>query len=72
MWIIIAFLIVGAFMIIKQNNLDVKNDPGDRVSFAKKFSGWIFNVGKNIKELTGEATKQEWLPSENYDNDTIK
>ena len=71
-WIIIAFLIVGAFMIINQNGLDIKNDSEDRVSFAKKFSGWVFNVGKNIKELTGEATKQEWLPKENHDNDTIK
>lgn len=69
---IILFLLVGAFMIIKQNNLDLKEDSEDRISFAKKFSGWIFNIGKNIKELTGEATKQEWLPKENYDNDTIK
>ena len=69
---VIIFLLVGAFMIIKQNNLDVKENSEDRVSFAKKFSGWLFNIGKNIKDLTGEATKQEWLPKENYDNDTIK
>ncbi len=69
---IILFLLVGAFMIIKQNNLDLKEDSKDRISFAKKFSGWLFNIGKNIKDLTGEATKQEWLPKENYDNDTIK
>ena len=72
MLIIIIFLIVGAFMIIKQNNLDLDENSKDRISFAKKFSGWVFNVGKNIKELTGEATNQEWLPKENQDNDTIK
>ena len=69
---VILFLVIGALMVIKQNNLDLKENSEDRVSFAKKFSGWIFNIGKNIKDLTGEATKQEWLPKENYDNDTIK
>lgn len=69
---IIIFLLVGAFMIIKQNSLDMKESSGDRITFTKKFSGWLFNIGKNIKDLTGEATKQEWLPKENYDNDTIK
>jgi len=69
---VIIFLVIGAFLIIKQNNLDLKEDSEDRVSFAKKFSGWLFNVGKNVKDLTGEATKQEWLPQENQDNDTIK
>jgi len=69
---IIIFLLIGAFMIVKQNNLDVKESSEDRVSFTKKFSGWLFNIGKNIKDLTGEATKQEWLPKENYANDTIK
>lgn len=69
---VILFLLVGAFMIIKQNNFDIKEDSEDRVSFTKKFTGWLLNVGKNIKDLTGQATQKEWLPQENYDNDTIK
>lgn len=69
---IIIFLVIGAFLIVKQNNLDLKENSEDRVSFAKKFSGWVFSIGKNIRDLTGEAAKQEWLPKENYDNDTIK
>lgn len=69
---IIIFLVIGVFLIVKQNDLDLKEDSEDRISFAKKLSGWIVNIGKNIKDLTGEATKQEWLPQENYDNDTIK
>ncbi|MBI2507921.1 hypothetical protein HYV89_03130 [Candidatus Woesearchaeota archaeon] len=69
---IILFLLVGTFMIIRQNNLDVKENSEDRVSFAKKFSGWLLNIGKNIKIITGEAARQDWLPKENYDNDTIK
>ena len=68
----VIFLVIGAFLIIIQNNLDLKNDSEDRVSFVKKFSGWLFNVGKNVKDLTGQATQQEWLPQENQDNDTIK
>lgn len=70
--LIIIFLVIGAFLIVKQNNFDLKENSEDRISFAKKFSGWIVNIGKNIKDLTGEATNQEWLPKENYDNDTIK
>ncbi len=69
---VIVFLVIGAFLIIEQNNFDLKENSKDRVSFAKKFSGWLFNVGKNVKDLTGQATQQEWLPQENYDNDTIK
>ena len=69
---VILFLLIGSFIIIKQNNLDVKEDSKDRISFVKKFTGWLFNIGKNIKDLTGQATQQEWLPKENYDNDTIK
>jgi type II secretory pathway component PulM len=69
---ILIFLLVGAYSIIRQNDLDVKENQEDRVSFVKKFSGWVLNLGKNVKDLTGEATKQEWLPQENQDNDTIK
>jgi heme/copper-type cytochrome/quinol oxidase subunit 2 len=69
---IIIFLFIGAYSIVRQNDLDVKDNQEDRVSFVKKFSGWIFNIGKNVKDLTGEATKQEWLPQEQNDNDTIK
>jgi len=69
---ILVFLLIGAYLIVKQNDLDLKSEQEDRVSFAKKFSGWVFNIGKNIKDLTGQATQQEWLPKENYDNDTIK
>ena len=69
---VVLFLVIGALIIVRQNSFDLKENSEDRVSFAEKFSGWIFNIGKNIKDLTGEATKQEWLPKENYDNDTIK
>ncbi|MBI2106159.1 hypothetical protein HYT56_04975 [Candidatus Woesearchaeota archaeon] len=69
---IIIFLVIGAFFIVSQNNLDLKENPEDRISFTEKFSGWLFKIGRNIRDLTGEATQQEWLPEENYDNDTIK
>lgn len=69
---ILIFLVVGAYLIVKQDNLDLKENSEDRVSFTKRFSGWLFNIGSNIKDLTGQATQQEWLPQEKQDNDTIK
>ena len=70
--IITIFLIVGGYLIIKNNDYDLKENPEDRTSFVKDFTGWLTNLGSNLKEVTGEATKQDWLPTEQSDNDTFK
>jgi hypothetical protein len=70
--IITIFLIVGAYLIVKDNDYNLKDDSEDRTSFVKDFTGWLTNLGSNLKEVTGEATKQEWLPTEHNENDSIK
>lgn len=70
--IITIFLIVGAYLIVKNNDYNLKDNPEDRTSFLKDFTGWLTNLGKNLKDITGEATKQDWLPTEHNDTDSIK
>jgi hypothetical protein len=70
----VAFLLVGAYMITTGNDYDIREDTDDRKSFLKDFSGWMVNLGKNIKEV-GEVTKnQDWLPEyeERNATDTAK
>ncbi|MBU2634446.1 MAG: hypothetical protein KJ674_04340 [Nanoarchaeota archaeon] len=74
---IVAFLLVGAYMITVNKEYDIKNDADDREGFLKDFSGWIVNLGKNVKDVAGVAKEKEWLPNEEdyeeySDNDTIK
>ena len=70
--IVIVFLLIGAYLITTKNSYDIKKDSQDRISFLKDFSGWVVNLGKNLKELTGMAQKQEWLPKEYNDTDYVK
>ena len=70
--IVTILLLVGAYLIVKNNDYDLKNNPDDRTSFLKDFSGWVVNLGNNLKDLTGGATKQDWLPQEYNDSDSIK
>ena len=62
---IIAFLIIGSIMIITQNDYDVKDSDGQK-SFIKSFGSWIWNIGKNTKDVTTYAVKEhDWLPKNN-------
>lgn len=69
LWFIILFLIVGAFLIIKDYHLNLK-EPGDRKTFIEEFINWIFHLTKNIKEIIGYAVHQDWLPKINETNQT--
>jgi len=73
---IVAFLLIGAYLITSSNEYDLTDSSEDRKGFLRDFSGWIINVGKNAKEV-GEVVKdQDWLPEEGFeekkDNDTAK
>ena len=76
MILIVAFLLVGAYIISINRNYDLQNNAEDREGFIRDFSGWIVNVGKNLKDVTNVAREKEWLPDEEdfkeYDNETIK
>ena len=68
----IIFLIIGAYIITVKNNYNLKDESGDRMSFLKDFSGWVVNIGKNLKDITGLASKQEWLPQDQNATDSVK
>ena len=70
--IIVIFLLVGAYSISKQNNYNLKDNPEDRSSFYNDFTGWLVNLGGNVKDVGEEATKKEWLPTEKNETDSIK
>ena len=61
-------------MITTNKDYDIKEDADDRKSFLKDFSGWIVNLGKNVKDVADVAGDKEWLPEyeEFNENDTVK
>ena len=69
---VVIFLILGAYLITTRANYDLKDESQDRISFLKDFSGWIVNLGKNVKELSGTAKDQEWLPQDYNETDSVK
>jgi hypothetical protein len=71
---IVAFLLIGGYMITVDKGYDIRENSEDRKSFLKDFSGWVVNLGKNAKEVGTVVKDKEWLPEyEEYrDNDTIK
>lgn len=68
--IIIVFLVLGGYMIVKAHQINLDEEE-DREQFIYKFADWIFDVGGNIKSLTGHAISMEWLPdAEDKENKT--
>ena len=41
-----------------------------KISFAKAYFGWMFQVGENTKDVVGFATEKDWLPEVNGTNST--
>ena len=73
--LIVAFLVIGGYMIVADKGYNLKENSGDRKGFLEDFSGWVVNLGKNTKEVVDVAREQDWLP-EDYEeytaNDTVK
>lgn len=59
----IVLLVVGAYLIKTNNDLDVENKE-DQKTFFKLFTSWISDLFENAKEITTLAVKQDWLPEE--------
>ena len=57
----IILLIVGAYLIKTNNNLDVENRK-DQKTFMKLFTNYIAKLFSNAKQVTSLVIKQEWLP----------
>ena len=58
---IVLFLLFSAFFIISNNNLALK-DKENRTIFARSYYGWFVNVIGNIKSITADVIKSNWLP----------
>ena len=56
--IVIIFLLLGAWMIY-----DGLSAEEGKVSFTKKYFGWLFGVSKNVVKVGGYAVQQDWLPN---------
>tara|TARA_Y100000034_G_C6694101_1_gene305765 strand:+ start:328 stop:558 length:231 start_codon:yes stop_codon:yes gene_type:complete len=69
---IAVFLVIGGYAITSNNDYNLKDNNDDRKSFVKDFSGWVVNIGGNIKDLTGQAQRQDWLPEDKNATDTVK
>ena len=60
----VVFLLIGAFFIISQQKLDLKEKQG-QAAFLKSFGNWIGNMGKNTLTITANIIKLDWLPDTN-------
>ena len=69
-WIISIILIIVGFIIVKIYDLNLEN-PQDQKKFASNFFEFLFKIIKNIKEITGFITKQDWSINETK-NETRK
>ena len=63
----LILLILGAYFVKEYNNLNLKKQD-DLQTFIKIYFGWLYNLGSNIKDLSGYAAKKEWLPKDNQSN----
>lgn len=67
LFIVIAFLLVGGYLI--SLNYDLGDEEGKKGFFSSLWS-WLKDLFGNIKDLTGLAVEQEWLPDLNDTNST--
>lgn len=59
--IIIMFFFIGAFFIISEHNLSLKNS-GTRIEFGNLYLNWFKQIFENSKDLMGYIVKLDWLP----------
>ncbi len=55
------FLIVGALLIVSNNDLHLINSR-ERAEFFGLYSSWIGNLFDNFNSISGFIVKSEWLP----------
>jgi len=62
---IVFFLLLGAFFIISENNLALK-DAGNFSKFMGIYASWFSQLFQNAGSLTGNVISMRWLPDENF------
>ena len=55
--------VISAYLIKSHNNLELTKAE-DLGTFISLYSGWVFNIYTNVKDVTGYATKKEWVPKD--------
>jgi len=58
------FLLIGAFFIISQNNLALK-ETGNLNKFISLYSAWLTRILDNSSNAVGYVIKMDWLPGQN-------
>lgn len=61
--IILMFLIIGALFVISNENLHL-NDKKELERFYDSYYLWVGNVFNNLKSVTADVIKVDWLPKE--------
>ena len=59
----LMFLLIGAFFIISENNLALK-DEENREEFIELYTSWTNSIFENSKNLVGNVVKLDWLPEQ--------
>jgi len=59
--LIVMFLLLGALVIISNGNLHL-SDGVEREQFLDYYVVWMNSLFSNVKDLTANAVKLEWLP----------
>ena len=58
---VIVFLLFGAFFIVSNENLALKNSDS-RLIFARHYYGWFVGILDNFKSISGDVIHSKWLP----------
>ncbi len=58
---IVMFLLIGAFFIISENKLALR-DSENREKFADLYVSWTNRIFDNSKTMGGYVVKLDWLP----------
>lgn len=66
---VICFLVIGSYIIISSNSIDMQEKDG-RKTFIGKAWDWMKHVGGSTKDTVGYAVKQDWLPETEQTNKT--
>jgi len=62
--LLIAFLIFSFTSVIKGHSIDLRTAQG--ISSASKiYFSWFVHVADNVKEISGNVIKMDWIPKNN-------
>lgn len=59
--IVMIVLVLGALLIANKEQTNFKNVKSTFI-FAKVYGKWLWQVGKNVKDLAVMAYNMKWLP----------